>query len=105
MSHLKLGSAYISIQFSVILILIFYNKFYRGKHGVGRIDIVENRKIGMKSRGKTGIIIFFLYLLLIASTRRYLDAVSAFSERYGRQMDVRTILCAYWVDERENFLS
>lgn len=25
----------------------------RGKHGVGRIDIVENRFIGMKSRGKT----------------------------------------------------
>ena len=24
----------------------------RGKHGVGRIDIVENRQIGMKSRGK-----------------------------------------------------
>lgn len=25
---------------------------FRGKHGVGRIDIVENRFIGMKSRGK-----------------------------------------------------
>ena len=24
---------------------------YSGKHGVGRIDIVENRFIGMKSRG------------------------------------------------------
>lgn len=24
----------------------------RGKHGVGRIDIVENRFIGMKSRGE-----------------------------------------------------
>lgn len=24
---------------------------FRGKHGVGRIDIVENRFIGMKSRG------------------------------------------------------
>lgn len=24
---------------------------YRGKHSVGRIDIVENRFIGMKSRG------------------------------------------------------
>ena len=24
---------------------------YRGAHGVGRIDIVENRFIGMKSRG------------------------------------------------------
>lgn len=24
---------------------------HRGKHGVGRIDIVENRFIGMKSRG------------------------------------------------------
>uniref|UniRef100_A0A4W3JNZ9 Argininosuccinate synthase n=1 Tax=Callorhinchus milii TaxID=7868 RepID=A0A4W3JNZ9_CALMI len=25
--------------------------FFRGKHGVGRIDIIENRFIGMKSRG------------------------------------------------------
>lgn len=29
-----------------------------GKHGVGRIDIVENRSIGMKSRGKQLKIIF-----------------------------------------------
>lgn len=29
-----------------------------GKHGVGRIDIVENRFIGMKSRGKELKIIF-----------------------------------------------
>lgn len=24
---------------------------FRGKHGIGRIDVVENRYIGMKSRG------------------------------------------------------
>lgn len=31
-----------------------------GKHGVGRIDIVENRFIGMKSRGKElNIYIYF----------------------------------------------
>ena len=24
---------------------------FRGKHGVGRVDLVENRFIGMKSRG------------------------------------------------------
>lgn len=34
-----------------------------GKHGVGRIDIVENRFIGMKSRGKElKIILIFICL-------------------------------------------
>ena len=30
-----------------------------------------------------------------ANTRRYLDVVSTFFERNGRQMDVKTTLCAY----------
>ena len=30
------------------------------------------------------------------NTRRYLDIDSMLFERYGRQMDVKTILCAYW---------
>lgn len=34
-----------------------------GKHGVGRIDIVENRFIGMKSRGKQLKIIFIFICL------------------------------------------
>ena len=29
-----------------------FKTFYSGIHGVGRIDIVENRFVGMKSRGK-----------------------------------------------------
>ena len=29
------------------------------------------------------------------NTRRYLDVYSTFCERYGRQMDVKTTLCAY----------
>lgn len=36
--------------------------FLSGKHGVGRIDIVENRFIGMKSRGKELKMIFFVCL-------------------------------------------
>lgn len=40
----------------------------RGKHGVGRIDIVENRFIGMKSRGKTAkCVLVFLSLLVYSS--------------------------------------
>ncbi len=35
----------------------------RGKHGVGRIDIVENRFIGMKSRGKKSKILFIFICL------------------------------------------
>lgn len=35
----------------------------RGKHGVGRIDIVENRFIGMKSRGKELKIVFLIVCL------------------------------------------
>ena len=30
----------------------FFCIHYSGAHGVGRIDIVENRYVGMKSRGK-----------------------------------------------------
>lgn len=37
--------------------------FLSGKHGVGRIDIVENRFIGMKSRGKELKIILILICL------------------------------------------
>ena len=36
---------------------LFFLSFYSGEHGVGRIDIVENRKIGMKSRGKCNFVI------------------------------------------------
>lgn len=36
-----------------------------GKHGVGRIDIVENRFIGMKSRGKELKIIFIFICLVM----------------------------------------
>lgn len=35
-------------------LLPLFSPFLRGKHGVGRIDIVENRFIGMKSRGEGG---------------------------------------------------
>ena len=34
------------------------------------------------------------------NTRRYLDVNPTSFERYGRQMDVKTTLCAYW--ERSN---
>ena len=37
-----------------------------------------------------------------ANTRRCFDVDSTSFERYGRQMDVETTLCAYWV--YENFL-
>ena len=32
-----------------------------------------------------------------ANTRRWFDVVLTSFERYGRQMDVETTLCAYWV--------
>ena len=31
----------------------------------------------------------------VVKTRRYMDVDSTFFERYGRQMDVKTKLCAY----------
>lgn len=49
----------------------------RGKHGVGRIDIVENRFIGMKSRGKELKYDFFsfgffnLFQITVAGFRFY----------------------------------
>lgn len=36
----------------MFVILIECINIFRGKHGVGQIDIVENRFIGMKSRGE-----------------------------------------------------
>ena len=30
------------------------------------------------------------------NTKRYFDVDSTFFESYGRQMDVKTTLCAYW---------
>ena len=35
--------------------------------------------------------------MIPVSTRRYLDVDSTVFERYGRQMDVKTTLCGYWV--------
>ena len=32
------------------------------------------------------------------STRGYLDVNSMFFERYGRQMDVKIMLCAYYIE-------
>ena len=32
--------------------VITFLHHFSGAHGVGRIDIVENRYVGMKSRGK-----------------------------------------------------
>ena len=43
-----------ALNLSNLLLLFRLDKdslHHRGKHGVGRIDIVENRFIGMKSRG------------------------------------------------------
>ena len=47
-----------SVWFSRYLLSYFHSKdndfgtfFFRTRHGIGRIDIVENRFIGMKSRG------------------------------------------------------
>lgn len=37
--------------FAFLQIIILYIRIFRSRHGVGRIDIVENRFIGMKSRG------------------------------------------------------
>ena len=39
---------------------MFSRFFPRGKHGVGRIDIVENRFIGMKSRGMLSNLLIML---------------------------------------------
>ena len=33
------------------------------------------------------------------SKRRHLDVDSTFFEIYGRQMDVKTTLCVYWVGD------
>ena len=38
---------------------------------------------------------------LPANTRRCFDVDSTSFERYGRQMDVETTLCAYWVAIKE----
>ena len=61
------------------------------------------------------VIFLTVYLLAILSgyiiicicypvnTRRYLDVHSTFIERYERQMDVGTTLCAYWVEKVTKF--
>ena len=48
----------VSVQLTSCVILKYSSLFksslltvFRGKHSIGRIDIVENRSIGMKSRG------------------------------------------------------
>ena len=35
-------------------------------------------------------------VIIPANTRRYLDVYSTFFERYGRLVDVKKTLCAYW---------
>ena len=39
-----------------------------------------------------------------ANTRRYLDVDLTTFERYGRQMDVKTTLCAYWETPKRQFV-
>ena len=52
--------------------LFMYLNEVAGKHGVGRIDIVENRFIGMKSRGiyetPAGTILYYAHLDIEAFT-------------------------------------
>ena len=46
-----------SNYFLVIFCKKRYFSIYSSRHGIGRIDIVENRFVGMKSRGERGGII------------------------------------------------
>ena len=56
-------SIYVNVNFICTISLLYLNS---GKHGVGRIDIVENRFIGMKSRGTEHILLLHLVVVFLA---------------------------------------
>ena len=62
-----------------------------------KVNGTMEKALSLKKHGLWTIQIYIFLDISLLTQRRYLDVVSTFFERYGRQMDVETTLRVYWV--------